>query len=362
MNILILNWRDIKNPEAGGVERHLHEIFKRIAKHHRVTLISSRYNGCKEVEDIEGIKVIRIGNKFLFNFYAFWYYFKKLRGADFDVVVDDVSKVPLFTPLFIKKPLIAIIHHVHGKTLFRELPLLIALYVYLLERMTPIFYRKTTLLVVSESTKEELAGMGIPKENISVVYNGLNPELRPGKKSEQPLVIYFGRIKRYKQLDHLIKAFKIVHAKISEAELIIAGKGDCYEELLRLKEELNLNSVRFCGWMNEKQKMQILQSGWIYVIPSMKEGWGISTLEANACGTPAIAYDVPGLRDSIKHGKTGLLVESGNIKALSEAIINVLEDEELREKLSKNALEYSEQFSWDESAVQVLRVLGGMVK
>jgi glycosyltransferase involved in cell wall biosynthesis len=153
-----------------------------------------------------------------------------------------------------------------------------------------------------------------------------------------------------------------VHAKISEAELIIAGKGDCYEELLRLKEELNLNSVRFCGRLNEKQKMQILQSGWVYVIPSMKEGWGISTLEANACGTPAIAYDVSGLRDSIKHGKTGLLVESGNIKALSEAIITILEDEELREKLSENALEYSKQFSWDKSAVQVLNELGGLMK
>lgn len=363
MDILVLNWRDIMNPEAGGAEVHLHEIFRRIARlGHEVVLVSSKFKHCKDYEVIDGLKVIRIGNKFFFNFYAFWYYISKLRKEQFDIVIDCVSKIPLYTPIYTKKPSIAIIHHIHGRTLFEELPFIMATYVYFSERLVPLFYKNTPFITVSESTKEELIRMGISKKNINVIYNAFDHELHKlGKKSETPLVAYVGRIKRYKQVDILIKAFELVRKKIPDAELIAAGKGDCHNELRGLAEELGVN-LELYGEITDEEKVRIMQSSWVFVTPSMKEGWGITIIEANACGTPAIAFNVPGLRDSIKNERTGLLVEYGNIKSLSEAVINVLENEQLREELSKNAFIYSKQFSWDESATQVLKILGGMMK
>mgnify|MGYP000047010434 CR=1 FL=1 len=366
MKILVQNWRDIKNPEAGGAEVHLHEILKRLArKGHEIVLISSKYKGCKDHEVIDGIKIIRVGNKYFFNFAFFWYYITKLRNEDFDVVIDDVSKIPLCMPFYIrKKPVMAIVHHIHGKTLFKELPLFMALYVYLMERLLiPMFYRKSIIIAVSESTKNELVEFGIPFRNIHVIYNGIdNGRFAPGNKSDMPLILYFGRVKKYKRLDHLIKAFKYVKEKIPDAQLIIAGKGDNYKELITLSKELGIfDSVDFMGEVSEDKKVKLLQEAWVFVTTSEKEGWGITVIEANACGTPVIAYNVPGLRDSVKHGYNGLLVEDGNIEALANKIVHLLKDDILRDELSKNAIEWAKQFSWDRSAKEFERLIETIV-
>lgn len=359
MKILAVNWRDIKNPEAGGAEVHLHEILKRVvAKGYEVFLISSKYKGCRHIEHLNGIRTTRIGNKYLFNFAFIWYYLAKLRKEDFDVIIDDVSKIPLGIPYYAKKPVVAVVHHIHGKSLFRELAFPIALSIFIMERLLiQICYRNVKIVSVSESTKEELTDMGLSSRNVFVINNGIEKYLHPGMKSDLPTILYFGRVKKYKRLDHLIKAFKYIEEAIPTAKLIIAGKGDGYTALKSLARSLKLDSVAFLGQVSEEEKIEILQEAWIFVTTSDKEGWGITVLEANACGTPAIAYDVPGLRDSIKDGETGLLARSGDIKALSETIINMLEDDKLREKLSKNAFVYSKQFSWDESAMQMLKIM-----
>lgn len=362
MKILAVNWRDIKNPEAGGAEVHLHEILKRLArKGHDVTLVSSKYKGCKNQEIIDGVRVIRIGNKFLFNYVFFLHYITKFHNREFDIIIDDISKIPLCIPFYArKKPVIAIIHHIHGKTLFRELPLIMALYVYLAERLLiPMFYKKTKIIAVSESTKNELIRLGISPKNIRVIYNGVDSRLASSNsrnKSDVPLILYFGRVKRYKRIDHLIRAFKLVKERIPEAQLVIAGKGDYYGELITLSKKLGLSdSIRFLGEVSEEEKVGLLQKAWVYVTTSEKEGWGITVIEANACGTPTIAYNVPGLRDSVKHGYNGLLVEDGNVKALAETIVSLLKDDNLREKLRKNAIEWAKRFNWDKSAEEFER-------
>lgn len=359
MRILIFNWRDIKNPEAGGAEVHLQEIFKRIAKKgHEIVLVSSKFNGCEGFEVIDGIKIIRIGNKFNFNFAAIFYYLTKLRKEHFDVVVDDISKIPLCTPLYIKKPLIAIVLHIHGRTLFRELPFFMASYVWLSEKILIPFYKTKKIISISESTKKELVEMGISAKSVAVIHSGImNHENMSYTKSKDPLVVYVGRIKAYKQLDHLIKAFKIAKGKVENSKLIIAGKGD--KTLLRkLAFESGLNSsVEFYNEVSEDEKLKLLHEAWVFVIPSMKEGWGITVIEANACGTPAIAYDVPGLRDSIRDGFNGILVKDGDIEALSNCIIKILKDDILRRELSKNSLQWAKRFDWDRSAEQFLELI-----
>lgn len=361
MRFLVINWRDIKNPEAGGAEIHLHEIFKRITQdNHQVTLLASKYKGCKKEETIDGIRVIRIGTKFTFFFFVFLYYITKFRKYNFDFVIDDISKMPLFTPLYVRKPLIAIIHHIHGKTLFKELPFILAIIVYLCERLIPLFYKKIPIVTVSESTKKELIFKGFSRDDIEIVYNGVNNNLFvPGTKSKKELIIYVGRVKKYKQLEDLIIAFKVVKENGRNLELIIAGRGDYHEKLRELVKKLNIdsNSVKIYQDITEQEKISILQKGWVYVITSMKEGWGLSLIEANACGTPIIAYNIPGLKDSVKNGQTGLLVKSRDIKKLAKTIDKVLSDTELRKKLTENTTIWARNFDWDKASKQFLRLV-----
>ncbi|HEC67282.1 MAG TPA: glycosyltransferase family 1 protein [Candidatus Desulfofervidus auxilii] len=371
MKLLIFNWRDIKNPEAGGAEIHLHEICKKLVQRgHEIVLISSKFSSkvVPNIEYIDGIKVIRVGNKFTYNIACFLYYMRYLRQQNFDIVIDDVSKIPLLTPFYVKGKKLAISHHIHGKTVFKELPFIVAAGVFLSEFLIPVFYHRLKWICVSESTKKELINLfKIPPENIKVIYNGINPKLFQNhsvQKTDYPTVVYFGMVKNYKRIDLLLKAFKIVSNKIPESRLLIAGKGYAYDSLKNLANKLNIfHKVKFIGPINEDKKINLLQSSWIQVIPSMKEGWGITVIEANVYGTPCIAYNVPGLRDSIIDGRTGILVkENGNVEKLAEAIYKLLVNHELRKELSQNAIEWAKRFSWDKSAEEFERVVDRIAK
>jgi glycosyltransferase involved in cell wall biosynthesis len=159
----------------------------------------------------------------------------------------------------------------------------------------------------------------------------------------------------------LLYAFAKVISNVPQAELNIVGRGD-YIELARLAESLGIKqSVKFIGEVSEEQKYEILKRAWIFVTTSMKEGWGLSVIEANYFGAPAVAYDVPGLRDSINDGVTGLLVPSGNIEELAKAIVKVLNDTELRERLSQNARSWASSFSYERTAEEFAKVIGGVL-
>ena len=361
IRILVFNWRDILNPEAGGAEIHLHEIFKRIVQEgHEVTVISSKYDGCECYKEVDGVKIHRVGGKFLYGVTAPLYYVFKLRGNGFDVVIDDISKVPLFTPLYVKEPLVAIIHHFHGPTFFKELPLPLALILYLLEKLIPLIYRRTPFTTVSDSTKTELVSHHLLKEQVAVIHNGINSHFSTGEKAGNPLVAYVGRVKRYKQIDHLVRAFKKVKEKVPDAELIVAGKGDAHEEILRLARKLGV-AITCLKEVSEEEKVSILQRAWVFVATSMKEGWGISVIEANACGTPVIAYNTPGLKDAVKDGETGYLVPYGDIEKLASKIVEILTNHKLRRKMEQKAVKWARRFSWDASAEKMLKTIEKVV-
>ena len=150
MKILVFNWQCIKNPLGGGAEVHLQEVFQRIAAMgHEVVLYASMFPGAEKEENIKGIKVYRQGSRSLFNFYVPLAYFFKFRKQKFDVVVDDVNKIPFFTPLFVKEPLQGITHHLFNKSIFLEVSFPVALYVYLMEKLVKPVYRKIHWIVLS---------------------------------------------------------------------------------------------------------------------------------------------------------------------------------------------------------------------
>ena len=309
-------------------------------------------------EIIDGIKVIRKGSRNLFNFYVPFMYFKRFKKEEYDIIIDDINKIPFYTPLYVKEPLLAISHHFFGKSIFLEAGLISGAYVYLAEKLVDFIYKKTPFAVVSQSTLNEFKERGFDEKYFSIVPNAITPEefpMKAGRKEKFPVVTYFGRLKKYKSVDHLVKAFAIVSGEIPDARLYIMGTGDFRPFLEKTAEELEIaKKTKFFGYVTDEEKVRYLSLSHCAVNTSMKEGWGITNIEANACGTPVISADVPGLRDSVKENVSGILYEYGNIKQLAKIIISLLKDEERQIRLFHGAVSWAKEFTWDESAKLML--------
>jgi glycosyltransferase involved in cell wall biosynthesis len=368
MNILVINWQDISNPYAGGAEVHLHEIFSRVAQRgHRVTLCCCSFPGASGREIVGGIDVARFGTRRTFNTRVPFAYRSLIRERPYDVVIEDLNKLPFFTPLYVRSPLAGIAHHLFDRSIFLEAGPFTASYVFGMEKLALALYRtRVPFMVVSKSTEDEFIRSGFARERLAIVPNSVDhARLTPGDghKSPTPLLGYFGRLKRYKSIDQFLKALPSVLTRHPELQAVIAGEGDDRERLERLSEELGLaNTVQFTGRLTEIEKVELLRRLWFTVATSAKEGWGLTVLEANACGTPAIASDVPGLRDAVQDNVTGLLTPFGDIPALSSRILMLLENAALRSRLASQAVTWSQTFSWDASAEKAIAFLRATIE
>lgn len=362
LKVLVFNWRDLKHPQAGGAEKVTYELARRFVEWGcHVHLLCGNYCNGQKHDDVDGIKITRLGGKYSVYPKAAIHYRRKLKGK-YDVVVDEINTVPFFTPFYVKEPKLAFVHQLAAEILFEELPWFQAKFWSFMEPRVLRLYRNLPIITVSQSTKESLIQIGIPESNIYEISEGLDHDVYvPGrKKSSFPHIIYVGRIKRFKGIHHLIKAMKRVVEELPKARLSIVGRGDLnYEvELMQLVKLLRLgNNVIFHGYVQENEKIRLMQEAHTLVIPSQREGFGLVVLEANATGTPAIATDVLGLRNAVVKNETGLLVPYGNIEALAEAIETMLTDIDLRERLSRNAVRWSKKFSWDRAATEALNVI-----
>jgi len=346
MKILVANWQDIKNPRAGGAEVHLHEVFSRIARMgHEVTLVCSSFPGSLPEEAIDGIRVIRKGGRYGFNFRFFIEYIRTVHRGEFDLLVDDMNKIPFFTPLFAAEPVQGIVHHLFGRSIFLETNALLASYVYLMEWLAVAQYRRRRVpfIVGSPSTKNELHRRGFAPEDVVLIPYGVDHakhRLTGVPKSPTPLVGYFGRLKKYKSVDHLLQALPSVIAQVPSLRVLIIGEGDDRPRLQAMSRDLGLSDVvEFTGYVSEERKIELLQRIWFKVTTSSKEGWGLTVLEANACGTPVVASNVPGLRDAVRDGESGLLFAYGDRNDLSGKMLRLLTDGELRTRMATHALE-----------------------
>jgi glycosyltransferase involved in cell wall biosynthesis len=362
VRVLVVNWRDIRNPEAGGAEVHLHEIFRRIARRgHEVVLLAHAFGDAPARESIDGIDVHRRGPRNTFNFVVPGALTGPLDPHGFDVVVDDLNKIPFYTPLYVRRPVVVLLHHFFGTSIFREAPLPVALYVCLHEAVVPFAYRRATFAVVSKSTRDELASRGVAPERIALVTNAVDHDVfrpAPPQEKDPDLVVCLGRVKRYKNIDLVIRAMRRVRARRPRARLLVVGEGDYRPALEALAHGLGLNgTVSFSGFVPQEEKVRLLQRAALSVTASPKEGWGVTVIEANACGTPVVATNVPGLRDAVVDGTTGRLVPYGSLDAMEAAMLDLLEDGAQRRRLSEGALRWAARFSWDESAGALLDLL-----
>ena len=358
MRILLVNWNDRENPHAGGAEIHLHELFGRIATWgHEVHLIASGWpgGGCAPRAVVDGIQVTRVGGRHSFALRARGAARRALRDHRFDVVIEDINKLPLFLPMLTSLPFVAIVPHLFGTTAFAEASAPLAAVVWAAELPIPWAYRRAAFHAISESTRDDLVRRGVPSERIVVIHPGVDSAAyRPDPATERatrPTFLYLGRLKRYKGVEFALRALAIARAARADVTLDICGQGDDRPRLERLATELGLNdAVRFLGYVPEEEKQRLLRQAWAVVFPSPKEGWGIANIEAAACGTPALASDSPGLRESVQNGVTGYLVPHGDSQALADRMLALAADPAAVERLGRAARTFAEGLSWDSAA------------
>ncbi len=343
----------------------MHEICRRLIKYgHKIHAVTCWHPQLKHFEKIEGYTVERVGNDLTYPLYIPYIITKYIKYID--VIVEDTSKIPLFTPLLRMKtspPVVAIVHHLNRDIYFQELPLHKATIAYILETLMPKLYTtlpNTILIAVSESTKQELIKLGADPKRIYIVPNAVDistcTQAPPENKNCNPTILYLSRLKAYKQPHHVIKAFRKLIKSIPNAKLVIAGKGTSHLRKLIAKTHLE-HIIEVKGEIDNKSKIDLLQKAWVLVQTSRKEGFGITVLEAAACKTPTIAYNVPGLRDSIKHMETGILVPLNDIESLTQAITTLLLTPNLRRKLAENAYRYALKHNWEKTARKFEKII-----
>ncbi|MDP6528118.1 MAG: glycosyltransferase family 4 protein [Gemmatimonadota bacterium] len=362
-NILLVNWNDRTNPFAGGAEVHLHETFARLAaRGHRVMVLCSGYAGAPAREVLDGMEILRVSGRYGFNF-AVPAALRRLR-REFapSIVVEALNKIPLCTPVFAGAPVLGIGHHLFGGTIFREIPPPLSLYVFASEMALPWIYRRTMMEVISESTREDFILRGLAPDRVRVVHVGVDRSLYRPPDAEQngkPFLLAMGRVRRYKRLDLVIDAVDAL-ARSGQADLTltIAGGGNYLDSLRRHARRTGADArVRFLGSVSEEEKIRLYQEAVALVMTSPKEGWGLTCLEAQACGTPVIASNSPGLREAVRDGESGILVPHGDRAALEAAMSRMLGEEELRRRLAEGALRFADTFSWDRTADSTMEMI-----
>jgi glycosyltransferase involved in cell wall biosynthesis len=364
VRILVLNWQDDENPQAGGAELHLKEVFSRIvASGHTVDLLCSSWDDAAPRVTRHGIEVHRTGTRNTFPFIARRYFDRNLRSNNYDVVIEDLNKVPLFTPLWGLEKVVALVHHLFGATAFREAPAPLAAAVWLSERPIGVLYRKVPFEAVSVSTANDLIKRGIPRQSIRVIYNGVDSVRltpNPEERSPKPVFLYLGRLKKYKRVDIVIRAF--AELNVAEATLEIAGTGDYRAALEGLVKSLGVTDrVKFLGFVPEDEKVHLLRRAWAAALASPKEGWGISNLEAAACGTPVIATNSPGIRESVIDGETGFLVPQDDIHGMAAAMRGIVVSRDLVDVLGNAARRFAETFTWERAAKETMAHLEAVI-
>lgn len=359
LRILIFNWRDTKHVWAGGAEVYIHQIAKGFIKEgHSVTVFCGNDGKNARSETIDEVQIVRRGGFYTVYIWAALYYIFKLRGR-FDLIIDSENGIPFFTPLYARIPIIGLIHHIHQEIHREHLSFPLSQIALFLEgKLMPRVYKNIKMVTISKSTKEAMEALGF-LSYIDIVHPGVNLEnFKPGPKTANPSIFYLGRLKPYKSIDRLISAFFQVARDVPNATLTIAGEGESRPELEEMVKKLGLtDAVKFLGKVEEKAKSELLASSWMLAQPSSMEGWGITVIEANAAGTPVIASDVPGLRDSVRNPHTGLLVTWDNQEKWTDAMVKVIRDNNFRKAMGTEAELWSKNFSWNKSSDKFLEVI-----
>jgi glycosyltransferase involved in cell wall biosynthesis len=355
LRILILNWRDIANPDAGGAEVFTHEVAKRwVEQGHDVTLLTSRFAGARGTERIDGVRILRVG-RLRRGTYHLLVQRRLARLSGYDVVLDEINTLPFLTPLWQDHlpPTLALIHQLADDIWDLEVPRPLAMVGRRVEPHLLRMYRDVPVATVSGSTMADLSRLGL--RDVRVVLEGRDEAPPVGHLSKEavPTFVFIGRLAANKRPDHAIAAFRRIREILPEARLWVIGVG-VLEAQLRVGTP---DGVEFLGRVSRQEMYERMARAHCLLVPSLREGWGLVITEANSVGTPAAGYDAPGIRDAIRPGRTGMLAATGDPRALADAALALIGDPEGYAAMCREARRWAECFSWDATAEMLLRML-----
>jgi glycosyltransferase involved in cell wall biosynthesis len=332
-NVLFVAWRDLANRRAGGSEVLIDQLASgMLARGHRVTLL------CGGQTEERPYQVIRNGGLYTQFLRAPAAYLRNFRDAD--LIVEVCNGMPFLTPLWSRRPVICLVNHVHTELWPIRFPWPLSAVGQRVEtRLMPWVHRRNLFLTVSGSTADALAGMGVGRDRIRQICNGVEQPDPLTPRSPEPMFLALGRLADYKRIDLLLRLWHRVR-DVTGGRLVIAGDGP---ERARL-EALAGPGVEFTGRVSEQEKHRLLCSAWLLVHPALIEGWGIVVAEAAIRGTPAVGFDVPGLRDSVLTGTSGVLVRTEG--QFAQAWASLALDREGREAMGVAARLRAERLHW----------------
>lgn len=356
--IHMLAWRDLDDVEAGGSEVHASEVARLWAEAGiEVVIRTSFAQGHPTRVRRDGYEVIRKAGRYLV--------FPRAAASEAvhrygprDGLVEIWNGMPFFSPLWARGPRVVFLHHVHADMWKMVLPPNLAQLGDTLEsRLAPKLYRRSRMITLSPSSKEEMLEIGFRDERVEVVPPGVDPRFSPGgERSATPLVVGVGRLVPVKRFDRLIRAVVAAREHAPDLELVLVGTGPDRADLEALVRELDVEDhVRFAGRVSDDQLVEIYRSAWAVASSSVREGWGMTLTEAAACGTPAVATRIAGHVDAMAEGRSGLLADDD--RELARHLASIATDPALRDRLRAGALEHAARFTWTNTATRILETL-----
>jgi glycosyltransferase involved in cell wall biosynthesis len=350
VRIAILNWRDLTHPDGGGAERYAVNVATGLVhRGHEVTLLCADHGSAPRDETVNGLRLRRRGGRV-------GVYPQALRGVrwlertenPFDVVVDVQNGLPFFSPLATRTPVVSLVHHVHREqwhVVFGPLAARIGWGVE--SRLSPRVYRGRQYVAVSGRTKDELAELGVEASHIAVIHNGTDEPMCTGvARSVHPTMVVLGRLVPHKRVEQAIDVLAKLRESHPDLRLRIIGDGWWAPTVRAHAEACGVSDrVAHLGFLSEEHKHAELAAAWVALAPSIKEGWGLNVVEAASHGVPTVAYHgAGGLSESIKDGRTGLLVH--DLDGMAAAVSRLLSDQLLRDTLGAAAREHARGFTW----------------
>ena len=357
--VLFLNWRDTRHPQGGGSEVYVEEIARRLAASgRRVTMFSAEHEDAPREEFRDGIHHVRRGSWLTVYLWGAIYHVVGRFGRH-DVVVDVQNAIPFFSPLYCGRPVVVLVHHLHREQWLMSFGGWRSKVGWWIEsRMAPWLYRKASYVAVSEATRRDLVRLGVGADRISIVNNGSTEDLAADvvRRAERPTAVVLGRLVPHKRVELVVEAASVLRSEFPDLAVRIVGKGPWEEPLREEVRRFGLEDVVvFDGFVDDATKREALRRAWVLAMPSVKEGWGLAVMEAAAAGTPAVAYRVGGLEESVIDGETGLLVE--DLNGFVESLRLLLTDEDLRERLGEAARRNAANYSWEVTAAEFATVV-----
>lgn len=367
MNILLLNWRDRSHPKSGGAELVTMEHAKGWVKAgHHVLWLTGWYDGGKKEEMIEGVYIVRRAGSLTIYPYAIGYLF--LNSRKFDVIIDEVHGFPFFSPLVTHVPVVMFIHEIAGEIwdyMFSFPKNIIGKW---LEQWYFRVYRHCFVWTDAPSTIEELVERGIPRNHCVAIPCPITvrkADVGIYRKEKVPTYIFVSRVVRMKGIEEVVKAFSFIVKEQVDAQLWIVGDGDgaYIEELKAMMREYGIyQNVTFFGSVSEQKKYECMAKAHILLHASVKEGWGLVVLEAASVSTPAVVYNVEGLKDVVKNGSTGVVIQNNSPRGMAQEAIRLYGDKKRYESYQKNGKAWVESLTWTDVTKQSLALLQKAIK